>query len=64
MLMQDPPNEARKLLQYWCRTRDAEKQNYHMMHLESFAEILAFIHSRPYLETQRFTVHTDNDALK
>jgi len=64
VLLQDQPDQSKRPVGYWSCPLNAAKWSYSTTERECLAMVWASLFLRPYIEGTRFTVHTDNAALK
>jgi len=64
VLLQEQPDQSKRPVGYWSRPLNAAKWSYSTTERECLAMVWASLFLRPYFEGTRFTVHTDNAALK
>jgi len=62
--LQEQPDQSTRPVGYWSRSLNAAQRNYSTTERECLAVVWATLLLRPYVEVTRFTVRTDNAALK
>jgi RNase H-like domain found in reverse transcriptase len=63
-LLQSQPDGSQRPLGYWSRGFKSAEKNYSTTEKECLAIVWAILYLRPYLEQQKFIIHTDHHSLR
>jgi len=64
VLLQEQPDQSTRPVGYWSRSLNVDERNYRTTERECLPVVWASLVLRPYIEGTRFTVRTDQAALK